>query len=557
VEAGMKELHGIHPAWIALIRHRSDSNASPRVMASALLAAQLVLAVTFSAPLSAQECTPHDITLGNQAEVNNFQANHGPCDRMGNLRIEGPDIVNLDGLAAIKAVEDLWIVYNDALTDLSGLSALGSAREISIGENPQITNVDFLSHISSVSGFVAINDAASLTNLHGLSKLTSVGEDLYIANIPKLSSLDGLSSLVRVGALNISSNDALTNLDGLSSLSSVDYLSLFENDALTNVDALSNITSLIRLDIYYNAVLTNLNGLSALASVNRNLNGANGDLNIGHNPALSNLDGLAALTNVSHDLWIGGNGALTNLSGLSDLSSVGGTLSIQSNISLTSLGALSALQEVRDNLELTGNTSLGDCRELVELVDALDDYQPGPGPGPSGIPDIGLQATFSNNLVGCNSVEEILADAPLFEINAGLNDAWKNPATPGQGFFVNVFPDIGQVFLGWFTYDLERPAQDTQAILGEAGHRWLTAFGPYLDGRALLDIELTQGGVFDAAEPVPTQELDGTIILEFTTCNAGTVTYDIPSIALQGTIPIERIALDNVPACELLSGAVR
>jgi sugar lactone lactonase YvrE len=66
-----------------------------------------------------------------------------------------------------------------------------------------------------------------------------------------------------------------------------------------------------------------------------------------------------------------------------------------------------------------------------------------------------------------------------FVINAGLNDAWFNASTPGQGFFVTVFPDSGQVFLAWFTYDTERPDESVTAILGEPGHRWLTAFGPY------------------------------------------------------------------------------
>jgi hypothetical protein len=67
-----------------------------------------------------------------------------------------------------------------------------------------------------------------------------------------------------------------------------------------------------------------------------------------------------------------------------------------------------------------------------------------------------------------------------------------------------------------------------------------------------LDIEVTKGGVFDASDPAPSQDLDGTIILEFSNCNAATVSYDIPSVDRQGVIPIERIALDNMPLCESL-----
>jgi len=139
-----------------------------------------------------------------------------------------------------------------------------------------------------------------------------------------------------------------------------------------------------------------------------------------------------------------------------------------------------------------------------------------------------------------------------FAINAGLNDAWFNPETPGQGFFITVFPDMGSIFLAWFTYDTERPNGSVAANLGEPGHRWLTAFGDFDGDSAVLDIELTRGGVFDSADPAVEQNADGSILLQCTACNACTVTYDITSAAVQGVIPIERIALDNVPTCEAL-----
>lgn len=142
-----------------------------------------------------------------------------------------------------------------------------------------------------------------------------------------------------------------------------------------------------------------------------------------------------------------------------------------------------------------------------------------------------------------------------FEINSGLNDAWFNPSTPGQGFFITVFPDSGQMFLAWFTYDTERPPESDTAILGEPGHRWLTAFGSYSGDSAVLEIELTSGGIFDSADPGISQVIDGSVTVEFSDCENGLISYEIDSLSLQGVIPISRIALDNVPGCEELTSS--
>ena len=111
------------------------------------------------------------------------------------------------------------------------------------------------------------------------------------------------------------------------------------------------------------------------------------------------------------------------------------------------------------------------------------------------------------------------------------------------------FPDSESLFLGWFTFDTERPPLDVLAILGEPGHRWLTAFGTYAGAVAFLDIELTAGGIFDAADPMPGQSVYGTIELEFIDCNNAILRYNIPSLMLMGEIPITRIADDNILRC--------
>jgi hypothetical protein len=143
-----------------------------------------------------------------------------------------------------------------------------------------------------------------------------------------------------------------------------------------------------------------------------------------------------------------------------------------------------------------------------------------------------------------------------FEINAGLNDAWYHPETDGQGFFITVFPDLELVFLAWFTFDTERPAEDVEAMLGGAGQRWLTAAGSYEGNQAQLEIDLTTGGIFDSADPKPDHAPGGTILLHFDDCKSGTVSYEIPSINRMGVVPIERLAMDNVALCESQAAAV-
>lgn len=142
-----------------------------------------------------------------------------------------------------------------------------------------------------------------------------------------------------------------------------------------------------------------------------------------------------------------------------------------------------------------------------------------------------------------------------FKINAGLNDAWFNPATDGQGFFITVFPDLNFVSLAWFTYDTELPADDETAMLGDPGHRWLTAGGFIEGNRVDMDITVTSGGLFDSDTPVERTDppgSDGTITLTFESCSAGVIDYDITSIDQQGSVPIQRVANDNIALCEVL-----
>ena len=109
--------------------------------------------------------------------------------------------------------------------------------------------------------------------------------------------------------------------------------------------------------------------------------------------------------------------------------------------------------------------------------------------------------------------------------------------------------------MAWFTYDTELPPQDATANLGDPGHRWLTGVGPIEGNQVTMEIEMTSGGLFDTPTLIDRTDppgSDGTIILIFTSCNSATIEYDIPSINRQGTVPIRRVADDNIVLCEAL-----
>jgi|GEM_PF-1138188 len=607
-----------------------------------------ILATAYCSVLCAQDCVPNDITLNSQVGVDSFQSNHGPCDRLLNLNIQGTDITNLDGLSALTTVTgELWIQDNVALTSLSGLSALTSiVGNALIQNNAMLTNVDGLSALKSVGAELTISNNAVLSDLDGLSALhwvrslwvkgnsslancrglvtlidqvddynpgpgpgeggipdvewdadfsqnllrcNSVGEILVDAALTEMPNctpwsiylgtqaeidnfqashgpcdrvgmlkirgedivnLDGLSALTKVGALYIEYNPLLTLVNGLQALTSVDAsLDIRGNERLSTLDGLSNITSVgDNIFIWSNLSLINVDGLSGLTSVG-------GILLISGNAILNNLDGLSKVTSVG-GLTINANSRLRDLDGLSRITNVGGDLQIWGSSEFTNLDGLSNIVSVGGDLYIWVNSSLAQCSTLSKLLDQWDDAEPGPGPGVGGFPDIGGKATVENNLSGCNSVEEILATVDPSKINSGLNDAWYNPETSGQGFFITVFPDLSAVSLAWFTYDTELPPSNAVANLGDSGHRWITAVGPIVGNQVMMDIEMTSGGLFDTVSEITRTDppgSDGTILLTFDSCNSGTVEYDIPSINRKGIVPIRRVADDNIVICEALN----
>jgi len=149
-------------------------------------------------------------------------------------------------------------------------------------------------------------------------------------------------------------------------------------------------------------------------------------------------------------------------------------------------------------------------------------------------------------------------EEPGFTINAGLNDAWYNPDTSGQGFFVTVYPRTQILFAGFFTFEVSGSPTSADAVIGDGAHRWLTAMGPWSGDSATLDIQLTTNGAFDDPRPVERHDGYGSLAITFNAdCMRAQAHVIIPSAAMDRLIPLERVSGQNRQGCLDLAARAR
>jgi len=164
-----------------------------------------------------------------------------------------------------------------------------------------------------------------------------------------------------------------------------------------------------------------------------------------------------------------------------------------------------------------------------------------------------LVAGFASLPSGQSSIAVVryLGDPPTQLVNNnqhGLTGSWYQPATDGQGFEVEVFPDasgpeVGAMQVSWFTFDTD---------VG-GGQRWYTLSGAAPKGQpAALTIYQNVGGNFNAP-PVTIGQAVGNALLSFDSCASGQLSYRFSFTNASGTIPLTRL-MQNVTCT--LTGSV-
>jgi len=171
----------------------------------------------------------------------------------------------------------------------------------------------------------------------------------------------------------------------------------------------------------------------------------------------------------------------------------------------------------------------------------IDDFIPAGSGGPQGTGTIDQPAGL------------LFASVPFAtpgpDINPGMNGAWTNLETLGQGMFFDVVASQKQLFMGWFSYETD---MGIELDPDENAHRWLVAIGPYSGDTATLELLAVDGGTFNGPEPV-TETAVGQATLKFRTCTEAVFEYALDA-GLAGALVLNRLLPDTL--CNELSGGV-
>jgi len=133
------------------------------------------------------------------------------------------------------------------------------------------------------------------------------------------------------------------------------------------------------------------------------------------------------------------------------------------------------------------------------------------------------------------------------DINAGMDGAWFDSDTPGQGFFIDAHVDSegsNFIFVSWFTYG-------EQTV---SGQRWFTAQGSFEGSITEIDVFESTGGSFDDPQAPSTTKV-GTMSIDFTDCSNAQLSYSLPADPAAGDIAITRVIAGAQALCEELNGA--
>ncbi len=284
------------------------------------------------------------------------------------LIINGPRLINLDGLYGLKKVGGNVNIKNmgssSSLEGLNNLESIGGNLEI---HARNLTSVKGLSKLQSIDGSFKVYDRTryeNFTSFEGMEKLTNIKGDFEInGELYYLESFKGLSGLQSIGGsfkiITTNGLNSLVSFEGLENLTNIGgNFDISGLRALASFKGLENLIS-IGGNFDINRIPHSFKGLENLASIGGNfeINGATDSFeglenlasiggNFKINNATDSFEGLENLTNIGGNFEVRGN-RLTSFKGLDKLKQIDGDFNIDyMNSSSSSFEGLSSLESI-------------------------------------------------------------------------------------------------------------------------------------------------------------------------------------------------------------------
>lgn len=302
----------------------------------ALIVVVLVLLPT----QSFSQCPSGTITLNTQQDVIDFSVNYSNCtDVIGNLVIDGANIVDLTPLNSIETISGRLDIFNTSCLDIQFDNLVDLGGRFLIDNNTLLDKISGFGSLDNVGGQFVIRNNDQLDSLLGFQNFTIANDDFWIVTNPELLYIAPFPSLQNIGgSFQIRINHKLEDITGFNSL-----LSVTENLEITGFE------------------IKTIDGFSNLISIN-------GDFKVSNNLKLNSVNAFGNLQFIGGKFEFRVNSLITDLTWLSSLNSIGGDVVLTSNNSL-SMCEIICLLNITNNIGgvITVSNNAPGCNTVLEI----------------------------------------------------------------------------------------------------------------------------------------------------------------------------------------------